>query len=269
MAHPTLPQLVHVPAEGPAAGTEVLPGRPAGGASQSAAEATLGLVTVDILGLAGTGVPPAPSYAIPPVVGAIGLYIVINQGSHSFTGLAVPGTATCLLVRAMAANRGGTRITITQVTANGVALASAGSPGDFWWAVTPLPTGAPAFVVTAASQAALLYAAVSYYSGAGPPGPIVRASGTGTRYSLTTSAVNGTRLVDAGIAEVQIGPVPPAPGVDSGQSPEYVRLDADYWQAFGSSRPIAGDQTATMGWTANPAYTTYHWWLAAITIPGA
>jgi hypothetical protein len=41
-----------------------LQSRPAGGASQSAAEATLGLVTVDILGLAGTGVPPAEQPAL-------------------------------------------------------------------------------------------------------------------------------------------------------------------------------------------------------------
>lgn len=268
MAHPTLPQLVHVPAEGPAPGTEALQTRPAGGASQSAAEAALGLVTIDVLGLAGTGVPSVPSGLVPPPVGAVGFTFITNQATLSFTGFGVPTGATCLLVRAMAATAGGTAVTISAVTANGVPLTSAGEPGEFWWAGIPLPTGTPAFVVTAAATAYFIYAAVSYYSGAGAPGPVVRASGTGNRYSLTTASVAGTRLVDAGVAYVQIDPIPPFPVADVGQQGDYNRYDLAHAQMFGSSRPIPVNETATMGWTADPTYPTYSWRLAAIVIPG-
>jgi hypothetical protein len=59
---PIPPQLIQVPPEGTS--NAALMTRPSGAASQSAAEATLGLVTVDILGLAGVGIPPAEQPAV-------------------------------------------------------------------------------------------------------------------------------------------------------------------------------------------------------------
>jgi hypothetical protein len=59
---PIPPQLIQVQPEGTT--NAALMTRPSGAASQSAAEATLGLVTVDILGLAGVGVPPAEQPAL-------------------------------------------------------------------------------------------------------------------------------------------------------------------------------------------------------------
>jgi hypothetical protein len=59
---PIPPQLIQVQPEGTT--NAALMTRPSGAASQSAAEATLGLVTVDILGLAGVGIPPAEQPAL-------------------------------------------------------------------------------------------------------------------------------------------------------------------------------------------------------------
>jgi hypothetical protein len=104
-----------------------LQSRPAGGASQSAAEAALGLVTVDILGLAGTGVPPAE----PP-----GLWrkytIGINTDSTYMRETMIAGDFF-ILVGAIAAP------TATVVSADWVLVSTGavtpmnGTSGGHWW----------------------------------------------------------------------------------------------------------------------------------------
>jgi hypothetical protein len=261
-----VPELLHAP-EGTTPftipETQALRSRPARADSQSAAEATLGLVTIDILGLAGTGV---PSGTIPAPITGTPWWGQQNLTTLSFTSTTVSNPNALLVIRAMAATAAGASIAIVSVTVAGSPLTSSGGPGEFWWLTAPIPTGTPAIVVTAASQARVLMAAETLYVNAGTPqGPVTRASGTGRRFALTHTAAASTRIVDVGL---EIGPAALEPDADIDQIRDYSGGVNFVGRVFGSNRPIETAQTVTMGWTSNAAYPEQAWLLAAITIPG-
>jgi hypothetical protein len=259
MAHPTLPQLVHVPAEGPAAGTEVLQSRPAGGASQSAAEATLGLVTVDILGLAGTGVPSAGVELLDR-----GIVLASNVVSHSFTTTR-HGSATGVLIgtTGIAGPTFEPSLGFSSVTVNGAPLTKLGA--TWWWG--PLVPAPGQLTIVATAQATAIQMGVTHVqlTGAGTPTVVVRReAGGGTRYWVDIAAPAGALVLDQG-RMLPRDPVMPGATPDSGQVVDYQTpppaVGVRYW--FGSHRPVAAAATVTMGWTGPDAYFE----VSAITMP--
>jgi hypothetical protein len=255
MAHPTLPQLVHVPAEGPAAGTEALPGRPAGGASQSAAEATLGLVTVDILGLAGTGVPPIPE-PIPILArrmfaGTIGEFWATGDSVCVVGALAVKaGNVPVALASVTWQQTSPTTGSVTPFTSAG------GSLGEWWfYQFLAWPSGTRLTITaTPAETATQIFCTFSLIQGTGtvtPPG--VRASGAGPRYSVGAPSGTGTTLDFGWAAGLTLEPTP-----DPGQYGEDYGYPTGYL-SFASTRDTIG----ASGWTGQSAPA---WTMTAIAV---
>jgi hypothetical protein len=256
MAPPTLPQLVHVPAEGPAPGTEVLQSRPAGGASQSAAEATLGLVTIDILGLAGTGVPPATP---PPTLHSRNWSRSLNSLTHVSTPSIYAGDLL-LIVGVLAVGAGETDIAIASVTSHwapsGPEEPLNGS-GAWWWQqfVATATTTTRVITVTAAATAQVIFSADIRFIGQGtvhPPGT----SATGSDARISVAAPTGATVFDQGrLLSTAI------PTADSGQTVDY-----DGVLTTGPSRSWFGSHrtgSVAMGWTGQAGAA---WMLSAIGV---
>jgi hypothetical protein len=256
MAHPTLPQLVHVPAEGPAAGTEALQSRPAGGASQSAAEAALGLVTVDILGLAGTGVPPVTP---PPTLDSRHWNRSLNSVTDVFSPSIYAGDLL-LVVGVLAVGAGETNIAIASVTSHWAPSGSeeplSGS-GAWWWQqflATPTTT-TRVVTVTATATAQVIFSNFARFIGRGTvnaPGP----SATGSDLRISVPAPSGAIMLDQGrLLSTAI------PSVDAGQTVDY-----DGVLTTGPSRSWFGSHrigSAAMGWTGQAGAA---WMLSAIGV---
>jgi hypothetical protein len=265
MAHPTLPQLVHVPAEGPAAGTEALQSRPAGGASQSAAEATLGLVTVDILGLAGTGVPPEAGGQVQTVVR--GSLAPENTANLNYPGLIMHAQVNLFVVGVMAITSEFASIPCTNVTVDGVSLTSLG-PGGLWWWQTRTPAAQQQSVtlgVTAAAVAEMIVISLGEFRDAAPP-PGQRAgnTGVGPTYAVALSAnpSGPSLIIDQGWCRGASPTVVPL----AGQTIHYFQNQTipSPRQWFGSGRPWAvGGDSLSMSWTG----PNVAWRLEALVIP--
>jgi hypothetical protein len=248
MAHPTLPQLVHVPAEGTAPGTEALQSRPAGGASQSAAEAALGLVTVDILGLAGTGVPPAAQ----PINLLARRMFSTNIGEFWATG-----DSFCV-VGVLALKTGNEPVVVTAVTWQQIspttgpvtAFTSAGGNMGEWWSYQFLawPSGTRLNIAASAPTATHILCTFSLIGGTGTvPQPGVRATGAGTYYSVGAPTGIGATLDFGWAAGLTLEPAP-----NPGQYNEDYGYPSGYI-TFASQR----DTIAASGWTGQsaPAWT--------------
>jgi hypothetical protein len=255
MAHPTLPQLVHVPATGPAPGTEALQSRPAGGASQSAAEATLGLVTIDILGLAGTGVPPIPA----PIPILARRMFDENIGEFWATG-----DSFCVL-GALAVKAGNAPVGIASVTWQQTVpttgpvtpFTSAGGSLGEWWSYQFLawPSGTRLTITaTPAETATQIFCTFSLVQGTGALGPAgPRATGAGPRYIVGAPSGTGTTLDFGWAAGLTLEPTP-----DPGQYDEDYGYPTGYL-SFASTRDTIG----ASGWTGQSAPA---WTMTAITV---
>jgi hypothetical protein len=266
MAPPTLPQLVHVPAEGPAPGTEVLQSRPAGGASQSAAEATLGLVTIDILGLAGTGVPGAPAGG-PPVTVVRPQLAPENTASLNYPGLIMHANVNLVVVGVMAVTPEFASIATTNVTLDGVPLTSLAA--GLWWWQTRTPAAQQQNVtlgVTVAAIAEQIFISFGEFSqAAAPTGQRAGNTGVGPTYAVALSVPPSgpSLIIDQGWCRGATPTVVPLAGQTIHYFQNLTVPSPRQW--FGSERPWTktGD-SISMSWTG----PNVAWRLEALVIPG-
>jgi hypothetical protein len=259
-----VPELLHAP-EGTTPftipETQALRSRPARADSQSAAEATLGLVTVDILGLAGTGVPPE-------IVNPVELvhWDVATTGQNVSTVSTIVNMTTGVtlqVVGTMGIASDGTGVAVSSVTIQGASIV--GSGGVFWW--LPNPTlGNVTVAITAVGVCARLILVSGAFRQAAPPTLAATVvSGTTINPALTIAAAPaGSIVIDQG-RYMTLGDfiTPTAP-----QTSRY-RYDftgAVFGQLFGSSRALSTAGPVTMTWTKSDEAAA--WLLAALVIPG-
>jgi hypothetical protein len=251
---PIPPQLIQVPPEGTS--NAALMTRPSGAASQSAAEATLGLVTVDILGLAGTAVPPAE----PP-----GLYRQYTWGLNTnwtYRRETLPAGDHFVLVGAYC----GATITAADwvLVSTGVVTPMNGTGGTHhtWWWYQFLNLAASQeidFRVWSPSGGQTIHYDLLRLDGRAQvysPGTYASGSG-GTRFA-TAQPSGGYWVFDHGII-VGSGVVEMAGRADAGQIIEYAIVNAINESQFASHR----NESGPMGWTA-PAPIGGGWAVSAI-----
>jgi hypothetical protein len=229
-----------------------LQSRPAGGASQSAAEATLGLVTVDILGLAGTGVPPAE----PP-----GLYRQHTWGINTnwtYRRETLPAGDHFVLVGALSAPTQSIVSADWQVVGSGTATAMNGTSGGHWWwyqFVNQATSQEIDFRVWAGGGGqTIIYDLLRLDGRATVSLPGTSAMGTGTRVA-TAQPSGGYWVFDHGV--IWGGAISMAGRADPGQIIEYAIVNPLNDAQFASHR----NETGPMGWTAP---TSVSWQLFAI-----
>jgi hypothetical protein len=256
---PVPPQLVHL-----VTGNEPLPSRPSREPSQSAAEATLGLVTIDVLGLDGAGVPPLGA----PQIDGERIWDYDLGTSNGSIGAIIPAGVSMVLVGVMAV-LSGELVAVQSVTSRWVP--AAGDPGSpvpsgglnaWWWLpMGEYPPGALlAFDVTVAGGQVVnvLFENLSRLKMAGAPTQApVSATGTTSPYRVTFPQQTAPLILDQGWVEGVTAPTPEVGqlahySVQSNSSPPYRK-----W--FASQRSVG----LTMGWTGPSA----PWAMSALIIP--
>jgi hypothetical protein len=255
-----LPQLVNIPGtESAPSGIQGLPRRPAGGASQSAAEATLGLVTIDTLGLAGTGVPSASAPELDQRIW--------DRSLNSLTRVSTPTIYAgdmLLVVGALAVGAGETDIAIASVTMHlsgpepGPEIPFNGSGAWWWYQFIASPGGTNRVVtVTATAMAQVLFVNFAKFLGraiVNAPG----ASATGATQRISIARPSGGMILDQGRVLTAVKPI-----ADSVQTVDYdnVTTTAPNRQWFASHRT----SYAEMGWTGQAGAA---WMISAIGVSG-
>jgi hypothetical protein len=238
--------------------TQPLMSRPAGGASQSAAEATLGLVTVDILGLAGTGVPTSEPINI----------LARRMFGATIGEFWATGDSFCVL-GALAVKAGNVPVALASVTWQQTVpttgpvtpFTSAGGGLGEWWSYQFLawPSGTRLTITATPAEAATqIFCTFSLVQGTGALGPAgPRATGAGTRYIVDAPSGVGTTLDFGWAAGLTLEPTP-----DPGQYNEDYGYPTGYL-SFASTRDTIG----ASGWTGQsaPAWTMT---AIAVTTPG-